>query len=238
MISNNKMSKYIQIILLAIVSLIISFSSIESMRANAWYFNSLNTVKDLLLSSNDNLALINAQHAIKLATELEPTQPHYWHFYAYITMRTLSASPDVPQVSNNIQKVFDQAEAALRMSLTLRQSWPETWIELAKVVSYQEGASNRVFEYIANAKKVGPYNLDVSLGIIQIALMNWQQLPPKYKALYVAELNLAAKYGYKFYQVFDVAKQVDAVPILCLSLQFGKAFEKVRSNTVYRKSCK
>ena len=238
MISNNKMSKYIQIILLAIVTLIISFSSIESMRANAWYFNSLNTVKHLPLSLNDNLALTNAQDAIKLAIELEPTQPHYWHFYAYITMRTLSASSNAPQVSNNIQKTFAQAEAALRTSLTLRQSWPETWIELAKVVSYQEGPSDDVFEYIAQAKKVGPYNLDVSLGVVQIALMNWSQLSPKYKGLYVKELGVAATHGYYFFEVFELAKKINKLPTLCLSLQFGSAFNKIKTSYSYKKHCK
>ena len=77
----------------------------------------------------------------------------------------------------------------------------------------------------------------MQLGIIQIALINWQQLSPKYKALYVAELNLAVKYGYKFYQVFDVAKQVDALPILCLSLKFGSHFEPVRTSWMFKKHC-
>ena len=139
--------------------------------------------------------------------------------------------------NNNKLLVYQQAEKDLLKSLKFRQTWSETWIALAQVVSYQEGPTERVYEYIQQAKKFGPYKFDVQLGIIQIALMNWQQLSPKYKALYVAELNLAVKYGYKFYQVFDVAKQVDALPILCLSLKFGSHFEPVRTSWMFKKHC-
>jgi hypothetical protein len=122
--------------------------------------------------------------------------------------------------------LFKQAEQALLKSVELRQAW----ITLARVVSYQEGASDRVFSYIQHAKKVGPYKFDVHLGAIHIALMNWSQLTPQFKALYVNELTLAVKFGYRFNQVFSFAKQVNALPILCLSLQFGNAFEQVKNH--------
>ena len=232
--SNLNTNRLTQIAILAVITLVIGYQSLQSMRANTWYFNALNILKQPESTiTSEELEL--AEMAITYATSQDPSQPHYWQLSAYIKMHNLSVTSEK---NNNKLLVYQQAEKDLLKSLELRQTWSETWIALAQVVSYQEGSTERVYEYIQQAKKFGPYKLDVQLGIIQIALMNWQQLPPKYKALYVAELNLAVKYGYKFYQVFDVAKQVDALPILCLSLQFGKTFEKVRVSTVYRRSCK
>lgn len=230
----NDLKKLTQITLLAIITLFISYESIQSMRANAWYFNALNTLKQpraLITPQELNLA----NEAITLATQLEPLQAHYWQLSAYIKMLRLTEK-NVNR--SNVPKVYKQAELALLNSLKYRQSWAETWIELAKIVSYQEGPSERVFGYIQQAKQVGPYKIDVHLGVIEIALTNWHQLPPKYKAIYVSELMLAAKHGYKFSGAFDIAKQVDALPILCLSLKFGAQFESARNSWMFKKHCK
>ena len=231
--SNLNTNRLTQIAILAVITLVIGYQSLQSMRANTWYFNALNILKQPkgLITP---LELKLANDAIILAVELEPTQSHYWQLSAYVKMLNLAVTIDQ---NNNKLLVYQQAEKDLLKSLELRQTWSETWIALAQVVSYQEGPTERVYEYIQQAKKFGPYKFDVQLGIIQIALMNWQKLSPKYKALYVAELNLAVKYGYKFYQVFDVAKQVDALPILCLSLKFGPHFEAVRTRWMFKKHC-
>jgi len=234
---NLKHQKFIQIGFLAIITLVICWSSIQSMRANAWYFNALNTLKQLPSPLIDNSELKLAEHAITLATELEPTQPHYWQLYAYIKIRLLSDTNEPISDLDYKNSVYKQAEQALLKSVEFRQSWPDSWIELAKVTSYQEGASDRVYTYIQQAKKTGPFNFEVHVGAIQIALMNWHTLSPKYKALYVQELKLAVKHGYKFNQIFDVAKQVNGLPLLCLSLQFGTTFEKVRTSNHYKKYC-
>ncbi|KYL34303.1 hypothetical protein A2I98_12195 [Pseudoalteromonas agarivorans] len=229
----SNLKKLTQITLLAIITLFISFESIQCMRANAWYFNALNTLKqprDLITNQDLNLA----NDAITLATQLEPLQAHYWQLSAYIKMLRLTEN-NVNR--SNVPKVYQLAELALLNSLKYRQSWAETWIDLAKIVSYQEGPSERVFGYIQQAKQVGPYKIDVHLGVIEIALVNWQQLPPKYKALYVSELSLAAKHGYKFSRAFEIAKQVDALPILCLSLKFGAQFESARNSWMFKKHC-
>ena len=232
--SNLNTNRLTQIVILAVITLFIGYQSLQSMRANTWYFNALNILKQPESTiTPEELEL--ADRAITFATTQDPSQPHYWQLSAYIKMLNLVVTSEQ---NNNKPLVYQQTEKDLLKSLEVRQTWSETWIALAQVVSYQEGPTERVYEYIQQAKKFGPYKLDVQLGIIQIALMNWQQLPPKYKALYVAELNLAVKYGYKFYRVFDVAKQVDGLPILCLSLLFGKTFEKVRVSTVYRRNCK
>tara|TARA_B100001063_G_scaffold246514_1_gene286050 strand:+ start:18418 stop:19113 length:696 start_codon:yes stop_codon:yes gene_type:complete len=230
----NDLKKLTQITLLAIITLFISYESIQSMRANAWYFNALNTLKQpRALITPQELHLAN--DAITLATQLEPLQAHYWQLSAYIKMLSLTEN-NVNR--SNVPKVYQLAELALLNSLKYRQSWAETWIELAKIVSYQEGPSERVFGYIQQAKQVGPYKIDVHLGVIEIALVNWQQLPPKYKALYVSELSLTAKHGYKFSRAFEIAKQTDTLPTLCLSLQFGAQFESARNSWMFKKHCK
>ena len=230
---NLNTNRLTQIAILAVATLVIGYQSLQSMRANTWYFNALNILKQPESTiTSEELEL--ADRAITYATSQDPSQPHYWQLSAYVKMLNLAVTSEQ---NNNKLLVYQQAEKDLLKSLEFRQTWSETWIALAQVVSYLEGPTERVYEYIQQAKKFGPYKFDVQLGIIQIALMNWQQLPPKYKALYVAELNLAVKYGYKFYHVFDVAEQVDALPILCLSLKFGSHFEPVRTSWMFKKHC-
>ena len=231
------MVKVVPAVTLTMVVLVIVYMSMQSMRANAWYFNALNIVQesDGALSGS---RLQAAENAITLATNMDPEHPHYWHFLAHIKMLGLTGIDTTSsEQAEHIQQVYKQAEQALLKSVELRQTWALTWISLAQVVSYQEGPTERVYNYIQQAKKVGPYKLDVHLGIIQIALMHWNELPPTYKALYVNELKLASKYGYKFYDVFSMAEQMNRLPIVCLSLQFGSHYEAVRGSWMFNKYC-
>ncbi|MBG9991710.1 VpsP family polysaccharide biosynthesis protein [Pseudoalteromonas sp. NZS37] len=234
--------KRLQLALLAIVTLIICYFSLQSMRANAWYFSSLNTVQELSNTSPldvpevYNHELNKAQNAIKLAIELEPEHAHYLHFLAYIKLLALANTDQTEQSKLNTE--YKEIQSLLLHSTQIRSSWAETWIELAKVTSYQEGPSKQVLKYIDQAKKVGPYKLDVHLGIIEISLANWQHLPPEYKALYVNSLSMAAQYGYRFNSIYTIAEQLNQLSTLCMSLQFGAAYEKLKQRYIYKQTCK
>ena len=231
--SNLNTNRLTQIAILAVATLVIGYQSLQSMRANTWYFNAVNILKQPVSTiTPEELEL--ADKAITYATAQDPLQPHYWQLSAYIKMLNLAVTSEQ---NKNKLLVYQQAEKDLLKSLELRQTWSETWIALAQVVSYQEGPTERVYEYIQQAKKFGPYKFDVQLGIIQIALMNWQQLSPKYKALYVAELNSSVKYGNKFYEIFRLAERINRLPIMCLSLQFGSHLEAIRSNYTFKDYC-
>ncbi|MBH0034738.1 hypothetical protein I6F43_08625 [Pseudoalteromonas sp. NZS71_1] len=234
--------KRLQLALLAIVTIIICYFSLQSMRANAWYFSSLNTVQELSNTSPldapevYNNELNKAQNAIKLAIELEPEHAHYLHFLAYIKFLALANTEQTEQ--SELDTEYKESQSLLLHSTQIRSSWAETWIELAKVTSYQEGPSKQVLNYIEQAKKVGPYKLEVHLGIIEISLANWQQLPPEYKALYVNSLSMAAQYGYRFNRIYTIAKQLNQLPTLCMSLQFGVAYKKLKQRYIYKQTCK
>ncbi|MGE6461294.1 VpsP family polysaccharide biosynthesis protein [Pseudoalteromonas tetraodonis] len=231
------MFKVVPAAILAMIVLVIAYTSMQSMRANAWYFNALNIVQesDGALSGS---SLQAAENAITLATNMDPDHPHYWHFLAHIKMLGLTGIDTTSsEQSDKVKQTYQQAEQALLKSVELRQTWALTWISLAQVVSYQKGPTKRVYDYIQQAKKVGPYKLDVHLGIIQIALMHWNELPPTYKALYVKELKLASKYGYKFNNIFSMAKEMNRLPIVCLSLQFGSHYEAIRGSWMFNKYC-
>lgn len=231
------MFKVVPAVILALIVLVIAYTSMQSMRANAWYFNALNIVQesDGALSGS---SLQAAENAIILATNMDPEHPHYWHFLAHIKMLGLAGIDTTSsEQSDKVKQTYQQAEQALLKSVELRQTWALTWISLAQVVSYQEGPTKRVYDYIQQAKKVGPHKLDVHLGIIQIALMHWNELPPTYKALYVNELKLASKYGYKFNNIFSMAKEMNRLPIVCLSLQFGSHYEVIRNSWMFNKYC-
>lgn len=234
--------KRLQLALLAIVTIIICYFSLQSMRANAWYFSSLNTVQELSNTSPIdapevyNNELNKAQNAIKLAIQLEPEHAHYLHFLSYIKLLVLAKTDLIEQ--SKLDTEYKEIQSFLLHSTQIRSSWAETWIELAKVTSYQEGPSKQVLNYIEQAKKVGPYKLEVHLGIIEISLANWQQLPPEYKALYVNSLSMAAQYGYRFNHIYTIAKQLNQLPTLCMSLQFGVAYKKLKQRYIYKQTCK
>ena len=231
------MVKVVPAVILALIVLVIAYTSMQSMRANAWYFHALNIVQesDGALSGS---SLQSAENAITLATNMDPEHPHYWHFIAHIKLLSLSGVDTTSSdQAEQVKQTYQYAEQALLKSVELRQSWAQTWMSLAQVVSYQEGPTERVYNYIQQAKKVGPYKLDIHLGIIQIALMHWNELPPTFKALYVNELKLASKYGYKFYDVFSIAEQMNRLPIVCLSLQFGSHYEAIRNTYLFNKHC-
>jgi len=231
------MFKVVPAAILALIVLVIAYTSMQSMRANAWYFNALNIVQESggALSGS---SLQAAENAITLATNMDSEHPHYWHFLAHIKLLGLAGIDTTSgEQSDKVKQRYQQAEQALLKSVELRQTWALTWITLAQVVSYQEGPTERVYNYIQQAKKVGPYKLDVHLGIIQIALMHWNELPSAYKLLYVNELKLASNYGYKFYDVFNMAKEMNRLPIVCLSLQFGSHYEAIRNSWMLNKYC-
>ena len=236
--------KRLQLALLAIVTIIICYFSLQSMRANAWYFSSLNTVQELSNTSPIdapevyNNELNTAQNAIKLAIELEPEHAHYLHFLSYIKLLALANTDQTQTEQSKLDTEYKEIQSLLLHSTQIRSSWAETWIELAKVTSYQQGPSKQVLNYIDQAKKVGPYKLDVHLGIIEISLANWQQLPPEYKALYVNSLSMAAQYGYRFNRIYTIAKQLNQLPTLCMSLQFGAAYKKLKQRYIYKQTCK
>ena len=239
---NRSAFERLQFALFAIITLIICFFSVQSMRANAWYFSSLNTVQELNNTSPVdapeayNNELNKAQNAIKLAIELEPEHAHYLHFLAYIKLLALANTDQTGQSKLNTE--YKEIQSLLLHSTQIRSSWAETWIELAKVTSYQEGPSKQVLKYIDQAKKVGPYKLEVHLGIIEISLANWQNLPPEYKALYVNSLSMAAQYGYRFNRIYTIAEQLNQLPTLCMSLQFGAAYKKLKQRYIYKQTCK
>ncbi|MDC9529400.1 VpsP family polysaccharide biosynthesis protein [Pseudoalteromonas sp. Angola-7] len=237
---NLKTIKHSHIILLAVLIVTISYSSVQSMRANSWYFNALNlahaVVENPTNSINEQKSQVQqATKSIKLALTLEPHQAHYWHFLAYLNLLSLDNEQD--DVVNALP-VYKSAEESLLNSIKLRASWAESWILLAQVASNEHGPNEQVFEYINNALNTGPYKLNVHLGVIQIALANWQHLPPEFKAQYVKSLSVAAQYGYRFNKVYKIATKLNVMPTLCLSLQFGKSFEQVKQRYIYKKNCK
>ena len=229
-----KTKQLVNIFLLGIIILVISIESVNSMRANVWYFKAVNTLKQskALMTPAE---LKFADDAINLALKLEPTQAHYWQLSAYVKMLGLTLKDMTSEDSLLAYKAIEQA---LLTSLQNRRAWSETWMELAKVVGSQEGLSQRVLRYIDQAKKTGPYKFEVRSGIIQIALINWPQLPPNFKAQYMNELNLAAQYDEKLEQTFDIANQINKVTLLCMSLQFGSELKSVRKSSTFEMYCK
>ncbi|WP_404339943.1 VpsP family polysaccharide biosynthesis protein [Pseudoalteromonas mariniglutinosa] len=219
-------------------SFIIYFSA-NTLRANAWYFHARNNIQQHTSSLNI-IELLNAKEAITTALALDPKQAHYLHMLAYLELRHYEYL-----ITSNEERQFEfeqltilSAETAIKRSVALRATWAESWLLLAHIASLKDGANEGVYYYLQKAKAVGPYQFKVHLAVIQIALANWQHLSPDFKQFYVNELILAARHDHKFGYVFTVAEELNKLPTLCLSLLFGKSFEKIKRRYIYKKSCK
>ena len=230
--------KHVQIFTLFIVTLYVSYCSVKIMRANTWYFNAYNTVQDLQNSSNeigdDKASIHRAIDASQKAVSIEPTHPHYLHFAAYVELLYLK---DRVNLKNKFL-YLDSASQLLTQSLSYRNSWADTWILLASVTSMKEGASNKVYDYINEAYSLAPFNYRVRLESLKIILINWQTLTPKFKRLYVDEIAFIYKnFTYQFHELIELADEIDALPILCLTLRLNSEYKEFTGTYKFRKHC-
>tara|TARA_R110002020_G_scaffold172410_2_gene362756 strand:- start:1395 stop:2117 length:723 start_codon:yes stop_codon:yes gene_type:complete len=236
--NSKDITKHIQIFTLFIITLYVSYCSVKTMRANTWYFNSYNTVQDLQNYSNeisgDTASIDRAMVASQKAVSIEPNHPHYLHFAAYVELLYLKDRVDLKNKTLHL----DSATKLLTQSLSYRNSWADTWILLASVTSVKEGASNKVYDYINEAYSLAPFNYRVRLESLKIILINWQTLTPKFKRLYVDEIAFIYKhFTYQFHNLIDLADEIDALPILCLTLRLNSEYKDFTSTYKFRKHC-
>ncbi|MDC3189356.1 VpsP family polysaccharide biosynthesis protein [Pseudoalteromonas elyakovii] len=228
--------KTFHVSLLATVVIYVSIVSFNSIRANAWYFSAVNEIKAFNTAIDKSKAekkLNSAKVALEKSVLLEPTHPHYLHMLSYVDLQLLNFSS-----SNKNISTFNIIEKNLIRSLEYRATWPATWVLLAHVKSHQQGASQAVYEALLQAKYNGPYILDVHVGAITIAMQNWDSLTPEFKQLYVNELALAMRHGYKALQLFEYAERYDKQKLLCLSLMFSDNYKQIRSTYKFKSYCK
>lgn len=230
--------KHIQIFTLFIVTLYMSYCSVKTMRANTWYFNAHNTVQDLKNSSNeigdDNTSIDRAMEASHKAVSIEPNHPHYLHFAAYVELLYLKDRVNLKNKTLHL----DSAAQLLTQSLSYRNSWADTWILLASVTSMKEGASNKVYDYINEAYSLAPFNYRVRLESLKIILMNWHTLTPRFKRLYVDEIAFIYKnFTYQFHNLIELADEIDALPIFCLTLRLNSEYKEFTRTYKFRKHC-
>lgn len=230
--------KYSQALLLMIITIFLCYCSIKSMRANAWYFSAYNIVENMKNSSGDSDIFKSqadkAKFAIQRALSIENTHPHYLHFAAYVDLLYLNGN--LSSVDKSIY--LDSASNLLLQSLKYRRSWASTWMLLASVTSMREGPNDKVYDYIKKAHLIAPFNYNVRLESLKIILANWKGLSPKYKSLYIKEIAFMYKnFRYQFNNLIFLADEIEALPILCLTLQFNGDYKEFTKTYKFRKHC-
>lgn len=229
----NNIKKPLQVIFLLVMTLYLCHENIQSMRANTWYFNAYNIVQDMQ-DMQDSIALEKAKLASERAVTIEPTHPHYLHFAAYIDLLLLNNINDPTKK----MLLLDSASSLLLRSLSHREAWAETWVLLASVTIIKEGASDEVYDYLNQAYLVAPYNYTVRSESIKIMLANWKLLSPKFKSLYLKDIAFMYKnFFHKFHNLLYLAKEVDALPTLCLTLRLDRNYKKFTQTFKFKKNC-
>lgn len=200
--------------------------------AHAFYTNANESLqqwyRDGKIESEAELS--RALTSIDKALMYYDSDPHYHHVKANII--------DLGIFYGYLPKSeYAQAKNALQKSIELRSSWPTTWIDLARIASYNDGLSLEVLSYIDGAFKVGPNDASVLSGTIEILLRNWQQLTPESKALYFSTLESVATDKNLFRKALDEAQFYNLTATICMQIKYNNNYSKYKNTWTQRKYC-
>lgn len=173
---------------------------------------------------------LQSLESINKALEYDSKNPHYYNSKATIL--------DWGIISGFEQKEANaQIEALYLTSISFRQHWPTTWIELAATHSYVYGVDNKTLDYIDNAFNYGPFDKDVIRISLNILLSNWDSLNPTLKSRFYQILELSSKNVGLFSKVLNQAKLYQKERLICLQIKFNQAYDKYKNSRLEKQFC-
>ncbi len=200
--------------------------------ANAWYFNAefslnewakQNTIKDKA-EYTDTLTSINK------AQSLDPTHPHYAHMVGKIMHWGVDMGFEDSSKLTEVNQWY-------LLATELRPLWPDPWIDLARLNNALHGYNEQTIYYIDQALSTGPYVDLVTVGTIQVLLLNWQALAGQERDLLFKQFDIATKQYKSLHQVLEFAKDLNREKLLCSQLKFNPQYSKQKEWYPYRKFC-
>lgn len=207
------------------------------------YFYKLGVAHSFYTQANESLSTWNKQgkitnqegfdsalNAINKAINVYDGDPHNFHVKANIL--------DWGIYSGMLPKThYGEAKQALMLSTELRNDWPGTWVDLARINSYADGVNSETLSYINNAFEVGPFDKAVLVGTLEILLRNWYSLDTASKALYFDTLKRSASDSRVFRQVMEEAKFYNLASNICIQIRYDKHFKQYKNTWLERKYC-
>ena len=228
----HKFIKYSVVILFAVTSVYALLISFRWGLANVWYFNASYYLTDW--SKQQKIAskqdYVNALTAINNAVGYNPEHPHYYHIKGRIIDWGIYAG---------FEKKFtlNEVKASYISSLSLRQAWPETWIDLAQTNNALHHLSKETQTYIDKALYYGPYQQVVTMGTLSILMQNWSSLNTTQITLFYQQLAIALQQPRLIKKLFRQAKENNIDHLVCIQIKYNDKFKLNHKTWYYKKYC-
>ena len=229
---NNKPVLYFILGILLLVTLYCLSAAFSRGTANAWYFNAEFSLKEW---ANENTIKNESNYqqiltSIKKAQSLDTTHPHY----AHIVGRIIHLGVDMGFEDKN--KLAEVKQWYL-LATELRPLWPDPWVDLLRLNNYLHGYNDETKYYITQALSNGPYIDLVTVGTIQVWLLNWTVLTGKERELLFKQFAVATKRNEVLSQVLNFAKDINRDKLLCSQLKFNKNYLIQKETYLYSRYC-
>jgi hypothetical protein len=228
---NNKPVHYFVLGLLLLLVLYCLLSASSRGVANAWYFNAEFSLNDWAnhKTIKDKKDYEQTLSSIKKAQSLDPTHPHYAHMVG----RIMHLGVDM---GFEDKAQLDYVKQWYLLATELRPLWPDPWVDLLRLNNYLHGYTDETKYYIDQALSTGPYIDLVTVGTLQVWLLNWSILPGKERAMLFKQFDVATK-QFKLLDVLKFAKAINREKLLCSQLKFNVKYQQQKDSYLYRRYC-
>jgi hypothetical protein len=231
-IFDNKLVHYFFLGLLLLLTFYCLSSAFSRGVANAWYFNAEFSLNDWANQKTikDKVDYQQALTAIKKAQSLDPKHPHYAHMVGRIMHLGVDMGFEDKVKLPEINQWY-------LLSTQLRPLWPDPWVDLLRLNNFLHGYTDETKYYIEQSLATGPYVDLVTIGTMQVWLLNWPLLSGKERELLFKQFGVATKQYIVLSQVLQFAKDINREKLLCSQLKFNTQYSRQKKSYLYRRYC-
>ncbi|NRA73104.1 MAG: hypothetical protein HRU24_19105 [Gammaproteobacteria bacterium] len=228
----NKPINYVALALLILLTLYCLSSTFSRGVANAWYFNAEFSLNDWAKQNTiqDKAEYQHTLTSITKAQLLDPTHPHYAHMVGRIIHWGVDMGYEDKAKLAEINQWY-------LLATQLRPLWPDPWVDLLQLNNVLHGYNDETKYYLEQALATGPYIDLVTIGTIQVWLMNWSTLSGKERTMLFQQFDVATKQYKVLSQVLQFAKAINRENLLCSQLKFNPKYSKQKDSHLYRRYC-
>lgn len=146
--------------------------------------------------------------SLDTAVAVHPLNAHYWYLLGKCQLWQEYVVP------SDQHEGWNQAEASFQRSVLLRPSWPDTWVELAKLEAARGRFGGKFEGYVANAVQRGPYKPSVTLALVKLGLANWRNGQSGLPGYTVAAIERGLHSSLRE-KIYHTAEPYHAGPLVC-----------------------